>query len=227
MNQPIVVKSYPNGINLILDKEVPFPQILEATKSKFANAEKFFKGARLSLTFEGRDLTEEEKQQILDTITQNSTIDIVCILEHDDIKEQAMKELIDQKEQDVLIETSNDDGAFYKGTIRSGQEVSFESSIVIVGDVHPGATVISTGNVVVLGTLKGTVIAGKSGDRKSFVAALSMDPVQIQICNVLARSMDRDNLARIQSKNYDPQIATIYENSILIEPISQSVLKQI
>ncbi|MEI3190241.1 MAG: septum site-determining protein MinC [Lachnospiraceae bacterium] len=35
---------------------------------------------------------------------------------------------------------------------------------MILGDVNPGATVVSKGNVVVLGALKGTIHAGAAGN---------------------------------------------------------------
>lgn len=62
---------------------------------------------------------------------------------------------------------------FIKGTLRSGQVLESETSIIILGDVNPGATVVSKGNVVVLGALKGTIHAGATGNEASFVAALN------------------------------------------------------
>lgn len=45
---------------------------------------------------------------------------------------------------------------FYRGTLRSGQVISSESSVTIIGDVNPGAKIISQGNIVILGALKVT-----------------------------------------------------------------------
>ena len=80
-------------------------------------------------------------------------------------------------------ELSASDGKFYKGTLRSGQVLEAGSSIIILGDVNPGATVVSKGNVVVLGTLKGTIHAGAAGNEGAFVAALNMNPMQIRIAD--------------------------------------------
>ena len=57
------------------------------------------------------------------------------------------------------------DGQFYKGTLRGRQVLESEQSIVIIGDIEEGATVASKGNVIVTGTIYGTVIAGASGRR--------------------------------------------------------------
>ena len=83
------------------------------------------------------------------------------------------------------------DGRFYKGTLRSGQVLESETSIIILGDVNPGARVISKGNVVVLGAMKGNAFVGAAGNESAFVAALSMDPMQIRIGDVIARSSDK------------------------------------
>lgn len=58
---------------------------------------------------------------------------------------------------------------FYRGTLRSGQVISSESSVTIIGDVNPGAKIISQGNIVILGALKGNAQAGCMGDRNCFI----------------------------------------------------------
>ena len=82
-------------------------------------------------------------------------------------------------------------GQFYRGTLRSGQKIEVDGSIVILGDINPGAQIVAGGNVVVLGCLKGTVHAGYPEDNSAFVAALMMEPMQIQIGSYIARSPDQ------------------------------------
>lgn len=79
---------------------------------------------------------------------------------------------------------------FYRGTLRSGQVITSESSVTIIGDVNPGAKIIAQGNIVILGALKGNVHAGCTGDRSCFVFALDMQPIQIQIGDLIAKSPD-------------------------------------
>jgi septum site-determining protein MinC len=126
-----------------------------------------------------------------------------------------------------MIEEAQNVGVFYRGNIRSGQELYFDTSIIVLGDVNPGSVVVSAGNIIVLGALKGAVTAGSGGDRKAFVAALYMNPVQIQIADVLARCADSEDILHPAVKDYEPMMATVYEDTILIEPISRNVLKQI
>ena len=103
-----------------------------------------------------------------------------------------------------------------------------ETSIIILGDVNAGAKVVSKGNVVVLGSLKGTIYVGAAGNENAFVAALSMDPMQIRIADVIARSSDRQAVTRERKKSDDtPKIAYVEEGNIYIEPITKEVLGDI
>ena len=71
-------------------------------------------------------------------------------------------------------------GQFYRGTLRSGQKIEVDGSIVVLGDINPGAQIIAGGNVVVLGCLKGNVYAGYPEDRSAFVASLMMEPCRFK-----------------------------------------------
>ena len=112
-----------------------------------------------------------------------------------------------------------DSGQFYKGTLRSGQVLEFETSIVILGDVNVGAQVVSSGNVIVLGKMLGTVYAGASGNENSFVVALQMNPTQIRIADIIARSPDKKAETELETK-----IAFAKEGNIYIEPLNRKVL---
>ena len=74
MSQAVVIKSNKYGINLVLDKTMPFRELLVAIKEKFLESEKFFKDAKMAISFEGRELTQEEEYQIIETITENTSI---------------------------------------------------------------------------------------------------------------------------------------------------------
>ena len=81
------------------------------------------------------------------------------------------------------IATSNT--KFYKGSIRSGQKIEFEGSLVILGDVNAGAEVLAEENVVVVGNLRGMVHAGAKGNREAIIAAASICSAQIRIADIV------------------------------------------
>jgi len=117
---------------------------------------------------------------------------------------------------------NNSNGCFYKGNLRSGQALEFDNSVVLIGDVNPGASVTSKGNIIVLGALRGTVFAGSDGNEKAFVMALDMSPVQIRIADTIARSPD--NPEKINTK--EPKIAFLELDNIYIEPITKKTLSE-
>lgn len=47
MSQAVIIKSSKNGINLVLDASMPFPELLTEILHKFTEAERFFANARL------------------------------------------------------------------------------------------------------------------------------------------------------------------------------------
>ena len=229
MSETVILKSNKYGINLILDGEISFDRLLDDIRTKFEDAERFFKGSKMALSFEGRKLTQEEELKIVETITNCSSLSIICIVENDEIKERMLKEIIDKQEQENAVQT----GQFYKGTLRSGQMLECETSVIILGDVNPGAKVISRGNIVILGALKGNAYAGAGGNSMAFVAALYMDPVQIKIGDIIGRSADKapwiggKKKKKTEPVAMEPQVAIVKDENIYIEPITKGLLNNL
>lgn len=227
MQQSVVLKSNKYGINLILNEETDFEELLKCIIEKFKESEGFFKNAKMAISFEGRKLTQEEEFQIVEAITENSSVHIICILDNDQLKEELVRQKIERFEEEEAGKT----GEFYKGTLRSGQVLDCETSVVVIGDVNPGAKVISKGNIVILGALKGNAYAGANGNEQAFVAALDMDPVQIKIGDVIGRSADKTMNDKKKKKQSlppaEPQVAIVKDGNIYIEPITKGLLNSI
>lgn len=227
MQQSVVLKSNKYGINLILNEEMSFEELLQCIIEKFKESEGFFKNAKMAISFEGRKLSQEEEFQIVEAITENSSVHIICILDNDQLKEELVRQKIEQFEEEQAGKT----GEFYKGTLRSGQVLDCESSVVVIGDVNPGAKVISKGNIVILGAMKGNAYAGANGNEQAFVAALDMDPVQIKIGDVIGRSADKTIGDKRRKKQplppAEPQVAIVKDGNIYIEPITKGLLNSI
>ena len=232
IQQKVVIKSNKYGITLCLDKDIAFRDLLSQIAEKFKASAKFFGDAQMALSFEGRRLSESEQLEVVQTIQENTSLEILCIMEQDTLTEAYMKEILEDRKKEL----SASDGKFYKGTLRSGQSLESDASVVVVGDVNPGASVCAKGNVVVLGCAKGYLSAGCDGDDHAFVAALDMQPMQIRIGKHIARSADGEPEKKKKlfgrSKNNDnqpmeAQIAFVEDENIYIEPISKALLNEI
>jgi septum site-determining protein MinC len=206
---------------------------LKEIVDKFKSTEKFFKSAKLAISFEGRELTTEQEKEIIDVITENTSIKIICVVENDPKHEEYIKQQIEHYQM-AMEQPEIDNGGiqFYRGTLRSGQSVESETGIVIVGDVNPGATVSSYGNIVVLGTVKGNVYAGIGGDNKAFIFAFDMDPIQIRIGSIIAKSPDKTfsfgrRKRKVKDTGINPQIAYAEGEMICIEPMTKELISNI
>lgn len=215
----VVLKSNPYGLILNLDPELPFDELCEGVAEKFRSSARFFKNATMALTFRGRVLTTEQELKLVETVVENSGIHVMCIVDEDEQSAEHYKKAVTH----ALEKKREDDGQFYRGTLRSGQILETESSIVIIGDVNPGAQVISKGNIVVLGCCMGSIYAGASGDQNCFAAALTMKPMQVKIADKMARS------AIVKKKDtgeypIEPKIVFIKDEHLQIKPISSESL---
>ncbi len=225
---PIMIKSNARGLSVHLDGKMEFEELVKAVKEKFKESAKFFKAAQMAVAFEGRELTPEEEYLLVSAITEASNLQISCVIETNPKKEQEFAEKADEK----MRRMNSGEGQFYKGTLRNGQVLESESSLIVLGDVNPGATIYSAGSVVVLGTLSGTVHAGVNGTEHAFVVALDMRPLQIRIGDIMARGADKKDAKRKGKKDKkeeaaEPKIAFVEDGNIYIETITRDVINDL
>lgn len=226
-NQPVIIKSNKYGLIVILDSKLSFEDLKKEVTDKFQSSAKFFGEAQMAVCFQGRELTLEEEMELADTISKSCQIQVVSIVDEDKELEEKMQRAVERKEEEPGDLMNLQDGRFYKGTLRSGQVLESETSVIILGDVNPGARVISKGNVIVLGCLKGNVFVGAAGNEDAFVAALTMDPMQIRIGDVIARCSDNVSVKKKKKAADTPKIAYVEDGNIYIEPITKEVLNEI
>ena len=73
-------------------------------------------------------------------------------------------------------------------TVRSGVEIRHPGTIVILGDLNPGGTVVAAGDIFIWGRLRGVAHAGANGNRACRIMALQMEPTQLRIADAVARA---------------------------------------
>lgn len=117
----------------------------------------------------------------------------------------------------IKSNTSDLETLYLTQTLRSGQTVSFEGNIFIIGDCHPGSEVIATGDVTVWGILGGIVHAGSKGNPDAKVRALKLNPIQLRIATLYSRRNDTINVPYVQKSNeFTPEEARIEKEQIVI-----------
>ncbi len=109
---------------------------------------------------------------------------------------------------------------YIRKTIRSGQSISSDGNVLIIGDVNPGAEIIAKGDITVWGILAGIAHAGSDNNNYARIRALKLNPVQIRIGEIFARRPDTVNVPYIQkSSEYTPEEAFAYKDTIIIKKI--------
>jgi septum site-determining protein MinC len=227
MTQAVVIKSNKYGIHLVLDKDMEFNRLVDSIVDKLKDSEKFFKDAKLAISFEGRELTVEQENHIIEEITEKTSINIICVVDENPEHEEYVRQQIEQCRTSAE-QAYGSNVEFHYGTLRSGQSIDCEGGVVVVGDVNPGATVASYGSIVVLGAVKGNVYAGIGGNDKTFIFAMDMNPIQIGIGNMIAKSPDKNFGVRRRKKpketGINPQVAYARGERICIEPYKKELL---
>ena len=221
MKNSVILKSFPNGISVILDGTISFQELLADIGVKFREADGFFKDASVAISIEGRELTEEQEREILDAITQNSRLKILCLMGKDE--EKNLKFLGVQSK--LNFQNDENSGQFYRGTLKDGASIETEHSIIILGDVCEGSCVYSNKDIVVLGTLTGDVYAGAGGNSNHFVVALNMLPGVLQIGDYVYNSQPQKTPRwGFKKPQTVPKIAYTHNGEVQIESITKELL---
>ena len=113
----------------------------------------------------------------------------------------------------LLINSREKDHTLFEGTVRSGERISSNGNLCIIGDVNPGAIVSAKKNIYVWGKLLGIAIAGKGGNKNASISSLYLSPLQLRIADVIAIG------PKDKPKNCYPEIAVIDQQTIIIKPL--------
>ena len=177
MKSIISVQTKKDSVNIKIEEETTQKQVLQALKKKLTELKKLYKEDTTPIYITGKTLKNEEMEQIQELIKKVIPVEVKFdtpkILGLHGIKKTFSKEI-------ATSETK-----FHRGSLRSGQKIEYEGSLVILGDVNAGAEVLAGENIVVLGILRGMAHAGAKGNKEAIIAAASIESVQIRIADIV------------------------------------------
>ena len=175
MRNCITIQLKKNEIWIKVKEEAEEKEILESLKEKLVELKKLYKDDTTPIKITGKVLKNKEMEEIQKIIKEKLDVEIEFespkTLGLSGIKKSFNKEIISSETK------------FNKGSLRSGQKLEFEGSIVIIGDVNAGAEVIAGENIVILGELRGLAHAGAKGNKKAIISANKIDCPQIRIAD--------------------------------------------
>jgi septum site-determining protein MinC len=175
----VTIKGVKDGLVFLLDDSCEFELLVAELRHKLDHKQSnIWSGpeVRVQVKLGKRTISEEQKEEIRRIIGQ-----------HDNLLIQSMESDIpaptEQKSEDERI-------SILRGVVRSGQTVHHEGNLLFLGDVNPGGAIVCTGDLFVMGSLKGIAHAGSEGDLEAIIAASYMRPTQLRIADIFSRPPD-------------------------------------
>lgn len=213
----VKIKGGRGGLSLVIEQDARIESVIDMLRHHIGSSKSFFQGASLRLQTTGRSLTESEMKQLTAAIEEFGVV-----LEEGDLSDDPAvhghptantpSRSPGSEESSDMDEHPGEPAVLVKRTLRSGQSVSFDGNVMIRGDVNPGAIVIATGDIIVLGALRGVAHAGASGDGQAVVMAFRLEPTQLRIAGHISRAPDGKG-----PHPAVPEVARVRGDSIVIE----------
>lgn len=186
-----------------LDEKSKHEEIVGALKKKLPELKKLYKEEKTPIKVTGKILKNKEIDEIQVLIKEKIDVEI----EFDMPKSLGLHSIKKTFNREIGISETT----FHKGSLRSGQTLETEGSLVILGDVNSGAEVMASDNIVVLGALRGLAHAGAKGNKEAIIAAGLFDAVQIRIANIV-KEIDRE-----EEPMHKQACISVVEDKIVIE----------
>ena len=234
------IRGRPGGVLVEIEDAGAWKDVLELLEERLDAAEGFFRGGKAVVEVGPRDVYEDELRQARDMLARHdmtlavvrSTSDLTLqssLLLGLSTSNQAERPVETDREMAPVVPITQPKSPYFvhNGTLRSGQVLRKSESIMIVGDVNPGAKVISGGDVMVWGRLRGMAYAGASGNKDARVAAIEFSPTQLRIATVTAVPPDAPKRRGLRfwrkpEAEKRPEVAHVSNGHIVVEPWDDS-----
>ncbi|OCT14934.1 septum site-determining protein MinC [Paenibacillus pectinilyticus] len=175
----VMIKGVKDGLVFLLNDACDWQELLQELQHKLEKThQQILTGPiiHVNVKLGSREATDEQKEEIRSVIKQKGNL-LIQSIESEPVNVEA------PPEPKVTMTT-------LKGMIRSGQTLHNEGDLLYLGDVNPGGIISATGNIYIMGSLRGMAHAGSEGDEKAIIAASHMRPTQLRIAGVISRSPD-------------------------------------
>ena len=192
-----------NEIIIKLNDDAAQVEIVENLKKKLPELKKLYKDEKTPITVTGKILKNREIDEIQELIKSKIDVEI----DFDMPKSLGLSSIKKAFDKKIAVSETK----FHRGSLRSGQRMESEGSLVIIGDVNSAAEVMASDNIIVLGALRGLAHAGAKGNKQAIIAAGLIDTVQIRIANIV-KEIDRD-----EEPMHKQAYVSVVDDNIVIE----------
>ena len=215
-SQEVIFIGTRSGLRLILDAEYNIENLKRALERRLHEAGGFYSGARVSVETRGAVVPPEWIEEVRSVLENHGLLMEERSRGAAALGNEGPDPEASEPEGGGASQAQSLPGAdtvMIRRSLRSGQSVSFDGNIVVMGDVNPGSEVCAAGDIVVFGSLRGVAYAGANGKQDARVVALRLMPTQLRIADRVARSPDGEVQAPVS-----PEAAFLRDGAIVIEP---------
>ncbi len=198
----ITISIRKNNIVIKIKEEATYKDVIEELNKKLPKLKEMYKEEKNPINVVGKILKIKEMEEIRKLISDKIHVDI----SFESPEELGLAGIKKVYEQDVADSITR----LFRGSLRSGQKLEFEGSLVIIGDVNSGAEVIASDNIIIVGTLRGLAHAGAKGNKMAIIAANSIEGPQVRIANVV-KEIEKSDITT------QKQYAYVEEDTIILE----------
>ncbi|MBM3215725.1 septum site-determining protein MinC [Candidatus Poribacteria bacterium] len=223
--EPIAVRGYRNGLYITIDDSIPESELAERIMARLEVLGSFIKGAGVMLEVGTRTLDDDALRTLQKLFQRQYGMTISQLIAGSDttrhaaeiLRIRAVPTLVRRGGEEDEPPSRNANTVTVRSTLRSGAlERYLEGNILVIGDVNPGAEVIASGDIIVLGTLRGVVHAGAMGDENAVVIALNLLATQLRIAHCIARSPEGTR----RTAGFHPEMALVEQGQIVVRPFT-------
>lgn len=175
----VTIKGVKDGLVFLIDDTCPFSEAIRELEHKLDKTHRNILNGpvmRVQVKLGRRPVAAAEKERIKEIIGRKGNL-LVASIESESGSEA------DREETPGRL-------AVLKGIVRSGQTIRHTGNLLYLGDVNPGGTILCTGDIFVLGALRGMAHAGIDGNANAVIAASYLRPTQLRIADVISRPPD-------------------------------------
>ncbi len=204
METEVLLKKTEDNLVIMLDKNADYKNIKEKLKEILDASNDVFEGLEGPIIVDGKRLLDDEEIEILNILKEKTDLEVKI----ERPKQMGLASIENIFNKDTTVSLTK----VYTGTLRSGQRIEYEGSVIVLGDVNGGSEIVAEGNIIVLGNLRGFAHAGAKGNRSAFIAASSLNPTQLRIADIIMRNVEE------KKEIGNPyEIAKIEMGSIVVE----------
>ena len=98
MRNPVLLKGNNFGLTIVLDPNMDFPSLIEKIGEKFHQAKDFFNSKKqIAIKIEGRSLTSEQLEEMINVIFENSELTIAYVMEDDELVDTSFRQAVEAR----------------------------------------------------------------------------------------------------------------------------------